>query len=111
MALVAGAALGRLSDRSGRRAAMLICASLATVGLLCLGAQRAVQLYSSTQVSAGAPGGVSMLAAVGLALAVLGSVLRRVDRNTSGGLLQALTSDLCGGDGEQCTAAIGPPHA
>lgn len=78
VALVAATGLGWHSDLHGRRSAVLVCAVVGTIGIILLG----IRLLLPT-----AGGGANQM------LAVLGSVFRRVDRNSVGAVLQAVGVD------------------
>ena len=78
VALVAATGLGWLSDLHGRRPAVLVCAVVGAAGTVLIG--------SRLLLPVGAAG-------IGQVLAVLGLILRRVDRNSAGAILQAVGVD------------------
>lgn len=97
VSLFAAPALGHVSDTRGRRVAAMCCASLGTMGTLLLGTKvfAGEQAWSHWATS-GAALGSSLIW-----LPTLGMILRRVDRNSSSGVLQALCADGTLSDGER----------
>ena len=77
VALIAATWLGRLSDTHGRRPALLACASAGALGTVLLGMRLVLPAAAASTAQL---------------LAVLGVIMRRVDRNSAGALLQGAVS-------------------